>query len=108
MAKKKAKKPKPLNDGRDRKGKFGKGNHCATGRNDTEAAQRSNKLKAALLSAVTAKDMQAIAGELVKKAKTGDVPACKELFDRCLGKPHQTHEVEGELAFRLILGKPKT
>jgi len=96
------------NNGRNKAGKFTKGNQVSVGRSDPVAISHAKKLKQALLNTVSLADMKAIAKMLVRKAKKGDVMTSKELFDRCLGKPHQTHELEGELAFRLILGKPKT
>jgi ferritin-like protein len=50
-----------------------------------------------LLEAISVEDMQAIVKQLITKAKNGDIPAIKELFDRALGKPHQTHEVDVEV-----------
>ena len=38
-----------------------------------------------------------ISPALIKKAKTGDISAIRELNDRVLGKPKQNIEVEGEL-----------
>jgi len=110
MAKKaKKKKKNPTvngNNGRDRQGRFLKDNHLAIG-GSPPSVTKAKDLKDALLAAVSCQDIREIAEALVEKAKKKDVAACKELFDRCLGKPHQTHEIEGELAFRLILGKPK-
>ena len=107
MAKKKAKKTKkakPSSDGRNGKGQFGKGNRCATGRNDTKAAQRTQKLKVVLAGAVTEKDLKDIATALVKKAKTGDVFAARELFDRLWGKAPQaiTGEDGGPIKMEMV------
>ena len=41
--------------------------------------------------------MQDIIKVLIKKSKQGDIPAIKELFDRALGRPLQTHEVDVEV-----------
>ena len=76
--------PSPTDDnGRDGRGRFATGNRCALG---NPHARRVAELRAALLSAVTPEDIEAIARVLVKKAKGGDVVAVKELLDRCIGK----------------------
>lgn len=62
-----------------------------------KAQSRGKLLKAAMMEAVTVKDMALIVKKLIKQAKAGDVSAIKELFDRCLGKPLQTHEVDIEV-----------
>ena len=91
---KKAKKAEPLTNGRNRRGQFGCGNRLSKGHRKSGAVTHAKQLKQALLEAVTVADMKAIAKELITKAKKGDSAAAKELFDRCLGKPHQTHGVE--------------
>lgn len=35
-------------------------------------------------------EIEPIAAVLIEKAKTGDIPAIKELFDRCFGKAPQS------------------
>ena len=45
---------------------------------------------------MTPRDLQAVVAALVKKAKRGDVPAARELFDRLFGKPTATIEHSGE------------
>jgi hypothetical protein len=105
---KKHNKPRTSGDNgeRDGNGRFVKGHKGMTGPQPT--AIKSKQLREALLAAVTAADIQEIVKKLVAKAKAGDVQATKEIFDRCLGKPQQSHNVEGgDLAFRLILGEPK-
>lgn len=111
-SKRAAKKAKPKHDGRNGKGQFGKGNKIATGRNDTDAAVRSQKLKQALVDAISENDLKLIAKGLVKKAKKGDVPAAKEVFDRLWGKSPQAITGEGggaiqfgEIIVRLASGK---
>ncbi len=73
--------------GHDRRGRFTKGNKCATGRKVTD-------LRRALLDAVTVEDMAAIAERLIAAAKSGDLDATALLFDRVLGKPMTTQETE--------------
>lgn len=81
--------PKPNgNNGRNKKGQFGKGNECAKGHEDPQR-RKSQSLRQALLKAVTAKDITDIVKALKDKAKKGDIQAIKEIFDRCLGKSEQ-------------------
>lgn len=74
-------------EGRDARGRFTKGNRCATGRKVTD-------LRRALLEAVTLQDMADIAASLIAAAKAGDLQAAALLFDRVLGKPMTTQETE--------------
>lgn len=74
------------NGGRDGRGRFGKGNQAAVGRAAPHAAKVA-ALRAALLSAVTEEDVQAIAKALIEKARNGDLRAARELLDRVLGAP---------------------
>ncbi len=83
-------------DGRNKKGRFVKGNSCSIG-NLSNTNQASVQLKRAFVGAVTIEDIQKIALVLVKKAMKGDVAAIKELFDRCLGKPLQQHQMDVEV-----------
>ena len=73
--------------GHDEKGRFTKGNRCATGRKVTD-------LRRALLEAVTLQDMADIAASLITAAQAGDLQAAALLFDRVLGKPMTTQETE--------------
>jgi hypothetical protein len=43
-------------------------------------------LRGALLDAVSPEDVQAVVAALVHRARSGDVAAIRELFDRCIGK----------------------
>jgi ferritin-like protein len=95
-AKKKSKNPTVNgNNGRDKQGRFLKGNRLGIG-GSPPSVIKSKDLKAALLAAVTCQDIKEIAQALVERAKAKDVAACKELFDRCFGKPHQTHDIAVE------------
>ncbi len=94
--KKTATKSKPSSNGRNGKGQFTPGNQLATGMGDHKSRSQSRILRNELLEAITRKDVRDIAKALLKKAKKGDTAAIKELLDRCLGKPHQTHGVEVE------------
>jgi len=74
--------PNGDNGGRDRSGRFTNGNKGGPG---NPLAARSAKIRAALMKAVTVKDIVEIARKLVEKAKGGDLAASKILFDRVLG-----------------------
>ena len=94
---KKTKRKEPSADGqtdRDNSGQFVNGNKAAVG-NEKGTDRTSKWLKKALYDTVTEKDVVAIAKKLVAKAKKGDIPATKELFDRLWGKAMQ--EIEGEI-----------
>src|SRR5262245_43562264 len=84
---------KPVGNGRSEGGRFGAGNSFAKG---NPLNQRVQKLRCALLRSLTSKDVRDVAAALLKKARKGDVQAAKELFDRALGKPRQSIELEGE------------
>jgi hypothetical protein len=73
----------PSTNGRSTKGQFLPGNPGGPG---NPHAGRVQKLRSALLNAVTEQDVSAVAAALVAAAKSGDVPAIKLLFDRVLGK----------------------
>jgi hypothetical protein len=70
-------------NGRDPRGRFSVGNKAATG---NPHAKRVAELRAALLDAVETDDVRAVVASLLKSAKEGDVAACRELLDRCVGK----------------------
>ena len=70
--------------GKDEQGRFVKGNKCAKG---NPFAKKVAQLRAALLSAITPADVRAIIKKLVKQARSGDLAAAKEVFDRAVGRP---------------------
>lgn len=72
------------NGGRDERGRFTAGNRGGTG---NPLSKRVNRLRSALLNAVSEADMQSVIAALVEKAKKGDVAACRVLFERVLGPP---------------------
>jgi hypothetical protein len=72
------------NGGRDKQGRFAKGNKCAQG---NPHAKQVAQLRSALLSAVKPADIRVIVKKLIKRAKEGDIVAIKEIFDRSIGKP---------------------
>jgi hypothetical protein len=76
--------PNGANGGRSEKGRFAAGNKGGPG---NPYARRVAVLRAALLEAVTPADMKAIVAKLVRKAKSGDIRAAREIIERTLGKP---------------------
>lgn len=70
-------------NGRDIAGRFQPGNPGGPG---NPHAKRVAALRTATLEVVSDEDMRAIVGKLVDLAKAGNVPAAREVLDRCLGK----------------------
>ena len=68
--------------GRGPGGRFAKGNAGGPGNPN---AKRVARLRTALLKGVTPEDMQQVVAAMLAKAKGGDVPAARELFQRVLG-----------------------
>jgi len=73
--------------GRDAQGRFAAGNKLGKG---NPFAARVAKLRSELLKAVTPADIRGVVRKLITQAKSGDLPAIKELLDRVLGKPLET------------------
>jgi len=71
-------------NGRDNNGRFTPGNPGGPG---NPHAGSVSKLRAAILRAVDEGDIEAIIKKLVQQARGGDLPAVKELLDRCVGNP---------------------
>ena len=71
-------------DKREANGRFAKGNKGGPG---NPFARQVAALRQTLLNRATPKDFEEVADELIKKAKTGDVPAIKLLYQYTLGKP---------------------
>ena len=84
--------PNGLN-GRDERDRFAFGNPGGPG---NPHARKVGKLRSAMLTAVTDDEMRSIVKKLVELARSGNVPAAKEVLDRCLGRP-----VEADLLERL-------
>jgi hypothetical protein len=76
--------PNGSNGQRDSRGRFAKGNPGGPGNPHGRAVAR---LRSAILSAVSEKDLYDVVAALVSKAKSGDVVAARELLDRIGGKP---------------------
>jgi hypothetical protein len=75
--------PSTTGNGRDGGGRFAPGNQYAKG---NPHAAHVARLRAALLHAVSPDDMREVVAKLVEKAKTGDVPAVRELIERTTGR----------------------
>lgn len=71
-------------NGRGKNGRFTLGNPGGPG---NPHAGSVSKLRAAILRSVDEGDIEAIIKQLVQQARSGDLPAVKELLDRCVGKP---------------------
>ena len=71
-------------NGRDDKGRFGPGNRAGVGNPHNKKVQR---LRAALIEAVSASDVRAATRMMVKLAVAGDRAAFAELLDRTIGRP---------------------
>lgn len=82
----------PSANGRDGKGRFSKGWKGGPG---NPLGSKVDKLRSALLGAVTKEDIEAIAKRLVLDAQKGDVQAVHELFDRIFGKAKEAIVVTG-------------
>ena len=81
-------------DGRDRRGRFARGNKAGRG---NPLAGRVQRLRVALVRAVGPDDLQDVARALLTAAKAGDTAAAKLLLDRTLG-PAAALDVELRLA----------
>ena len=88
---------------RDARGRFLPGNPGGPG---NPHAKHTADFKAAILQALTPKDMGKIVTKLVTLACDGDVPAAKELLNRVLGKgvlavnhTHRHRPEQGEIDF---------
>lgn len=94
-------KPRPngKTDGRTKKGRFSAGNQCARGARQPMAKMRA-ELQQALAASVTPKDIMGIIKALLKKAKSGDTFAAREVLDRCCGKAEQP--ISGEIVFNVV------
>ena len=75
------------NSNHDSKGRFTHGNRASQGR-------KLDRLKAAMLSAVTNQDIKAVISSLLESAKSGDSKAAGILLDRIFGRPHTNREPE--------------
>lgn len=77
--------------GRDNRGRFTAGNAGGPGR---PPAATVHEHRAAMVAAVTPKDIAAIMQALVEKAIAGDVQAAKIVLERFFGRPADTETLE--------------
>ena len=78
-------------NGRDATGRFAKGNSGGPG---NPYAKKVGQLRSAMMRAVTPTDMRSIVQKLVELAREGNVPAAREVIDRCVGKPFEADLLE--------------
>ncbi len=81
----------PIGDGRDGTGRFLPGNRGGPG---NPHARQVAALRSALLATVTASDLREMTTKLIALAKSGNVMAIKEVYDRTLGKPVEADLIE--------------
>jgi hypothetical protein len=74
-------------NGRTARGTFSVGNKVAKGNPNNRRAQ---KIRNAIIRAISPKDMAEAAKQLLADAKAGDRQAFAELCDRIIGKPVQS------------------
>ena len=79
-------------NGRDSRGRFGAGNGFAVG---NPHARRVAELRAAILAAVSAADLAAIMGAMVKQACDGDTLAARLVLERAAGRPELPIAIDG-------------
>ena len=77
------------NSGRDSQGRFTKGNRGGPG---NPHARRHAALRQRLLARLTAQELDAILGALVRLARGGDVDAAGLLLRYALGKPTEPRD----------------
>jgi len=70
-------------NGRGPDGRFKKGNAGGPG---NPLIQQVQKIRSALVNAITPADIQAVIKRLIQKAKQGDVAAAKVVFERGAGQ----------------------
>ena len=75
-------------NGRDSQGRFATGNAGGPG---NPYARQVAALRRALHAAVSEEEVKEVGRALLKKAKVGDVPACKLLLSYLVGKPVATN-----------------
>lgn len=93
----------PSPNGRTARGRFAKGNPGGPG---NPHSRRVAVLREALMRSVTEEDIYVVAQALVSRAKSGDVPAVRELLDRVIGKGDDKSQ-ESPPIIRVITGVPR-
>jgi hypothetical protein len=72
-------------EGRDIAGRFTKGNAAAAGHRNPNA-RRVQQFYNAFIRSVSVSDIKFVVRKLIKKARSGDLAAIRELLDRTVGK----------------------
>ena len=80
-----------VSNGRGSNGQFAPGNKISKG---NPFAKRVNEIRSELIGSLTTEDVKEVAQALIEKAKGGDIPAVRELFDRTIGKPQEADLIE--------------
>jgi hypothetical protein len=70
--------------GRDGLGRFAAGNTCGRG---NPMARRAQRLRIAMLRAVTPADVADLVRAMLNAAKSGDTAAARLLLEHCIGRP---------------------
>jgi hypothetical protein len=99
-----------MSEGRDIAGRFTKGNAAAAGHRNPNA-RRVQLFYNALINAVSVNDIEFVVRKLIKKARSGDLAAIRELLDRTIGKTEKIalelqHEDESKV-IRFLFGVPQ-
>ena len=78
-------------NGRDTRGRFVEGNPGGPG---NPYARQVARLRSLIREAVSEDDLRAIVATLVDKAKKGNLPAIREVFNRLIGTPSIVRDAE--------------
>ena len=78
-------------NGRDKSGRFVKGNRAGKGNPLGVQVQR---LRSAMVNAVSVEDIEAIGRAMVKRARGGDLQACKLVLLYTLGRPIEADVID--------------
>jgi hypothetical protein len=68
-------------------------------------AKRVAAIRDTLLATVTDQDVQEVTAALLTSAKSGDIPAIRELLDRLIGRPTQTDLLQRVEALETLLAE---
>lgn len=92
---------KGKSNGRDKRGKFTKGNQASVGRGNP-LAERVHHLRGLFYSTVDDEALRAIILKVVEEAKAGDMMAAREILGRMIGKPADAIDAE-KLVEKLVV-----
>ncbi len=83
--------PNGRNGARDSHGRFAAGNPGGPG---NPHAKQVGRIRSLILETVSDDDLRAIVAGLVGRAKSGDIAAVRELFNRLIGRPPTAADAE--------------